>query len=152
MLATVGQAMARNTHVVMTDDPFTVSGPCTDELLYEVAGHAIIGEICGYQQHGVGSTGGNLVDHHTGLECGFQGEVARATTRAGITREQASEIALQLLPKYSETFEEPKRGKPFAEAYDAKTITPTPEWQDCYRRVKDDLGKMGLAFVQGPWD
>lgn len=152
VLATTGQAMARNTHLVFTDDPFCMCGPCTDELLYEVAGHAIIGEVCGYTQHGVGSTGGNLVDHHTGLECGFQGEVGQATTRAGITREQANEIVLKLLPKYEETFNNPKRGKPFSEAYDVQTVTPTKEWQDCYRRVKEELTKLGLAFVQGPWD
>jgi len=152
VLAMTGQAMARNTHLVYTCDPFTMCGPCTDELLYEVAGHAIIAEICGYHQHGVGSTGGNIVDHHTGLEAGFQGEVGLATTRAGITREQANEIALSLLPKYKDTFENPKRGKPFAEAYDLETITPTQEWQDCYRRVKEELTKLGLVFENGPYD
>jgi methylamine--corrinoid protein Co-methyltransferase len=152
VLSTVGQAMGRNTHLVYTDDPFCMCGPCTDELLYEVAGHAMLGEVCSYTQHGVGSTGGNLVDHHTGLECGFQGEVGRATTRAGITREQANDIALKLLEKYKDTFRNPKRGKPFCEAYNVKTVTPTQEWQDCYRRVKEDLSSLGLAFEQGPWD
>lgn len=152
VLSTVGQAMGRNTHLVYTDDPFCMCGPCTDELLYEVAGHAMIGEICSYTQHGVGSTGGNKVDHHTGLECGFQGEVGRATTRAGITREHANEIALKLLERYKDTFKNPKRGKPFNEAYDVKTVTPTQEWQDCYRRVKEELTSLGLAFEQGPWD
>ena len=33
-----------------------------------------------------------------------------------------------------------------------KTITPTQEWQDCYRRVKEELTKLGLDFVQGPYD
>ncbi len=152
VLATVGQAMGRNTHLVYTNDPFCMCGPGTDELLYEVAQHAIIGEVCSYTQHGVGSTGGNNVDHHSGLECGFQGEVAQATTRAGITREQANDIALQLLEKYKDTFKNPKRGKPFNEVYDVKSVTPTQEWQDCYRRVKEELTRLGLAFEQGPWD
>ena len=72
VLAMTGQAMARNSHIVWTDDPFCVNGAGTVENLYEVAGHAIIGSVCGYQQHGVGSTGGNMVDHHTGLEAGWQ--------------------------------------------------------------------------------
>jgi len=152
VLSMAGQAMARNSHIVWTDDPFCVSGPGTDELLYEVAGHAIIGSVCGYTQHGVGSTGGNLPDHHTGLEAGFQGEVGRAATLSGITREQANDIALKLLEKYKDTFNNPKRGKPFQEVYDVKTITPTQEWQDCYRRVKEELTKLGLEFEQGPWD
>ncbi len=152
VLSMAGQAMARNSHIVWTDDPFCVSGPVTDELLYEVAGHAILGSVCGYTQHGVGATGGFEPNHHTGLEAGFQGEVGIAATKSGITREKANQIALALLEKYEDTFDEPKRGKPFQEAYDLKSITPTQEWQDCYQRVKEELVKLGLEFEQGPWD
>jgi methylamine--corrinoid protein Co-methyltransferase len=152
VLSMAGQAMARNSHIVWTDDPFCVSGPVTDELLYEVAQHAIIGSVCGYTQHGVGATGGFEPNHHTGLEAGFQGEVGVAATRSGVTREQANNIALTLLEKYKDTFDTPKRGLPFQEAYDLKTITPIQEWQDCYRRVKDELTKLGLEFTAGPWD
>jgi len=152
VLAMAGQAMARNSHIVWTDDPFCVSGPVTDELLYEVAQHAIIGSVCGYTHHGVGSTGGFEPSHHTGLEAGFQGEVGVAATRSGITREKANCIALELLEKYKATFDAPKRGKPFNQAYDLKTIRPTQEWQDCYRRVKAELTRLGLEFTAGPWD
>ena len=127
-------------------------GPGTDELLYEMAGHAVIGTVCGFHQHGVGSCGGNLVDHNTGLESGFQGEIALATQAAGITRAQANDLALKLLPKYKDTFKEPKRGKYFNEVYDVKSVTPTQEWQDCYRRVKEELTRLGLCFGKGPWD
>jgi methylamine--corrinoid protein Co-methyltransferase len=152
VLAMTGQAMARNSHIVWTNDPFNVNGAGTVENLYEVAGHAIIGAVCGFQQHGVGSTGGNMVDHHTGLEAGFQGEVAVAATRSGITREKANEIALKLLPLYKDTFKSPKLGKPFNELYDVRTITPHQEWRDCYRQAKDTLSQMGLNFTIGPWD
>jgi methylamine--corrinoid protein Co-methyltransferase len=152
VLAMTGQAMARNSHIVWTDDPFCVNGAGTVENLYEVAGHAIIGSVCGYQQHGVGSTGGNIVDHHTGLEAGWQGEVGIATTRSGITREKANEIALKLLPLYKDTFKNPKLGQAFHELYNTQTITPKQEWQDCYRRAKETLTGLGLTFTQGPYD
>ena len=152
VLSMAGQAMARNSHIVWTNDPFCVSGPVTDELLYEVAQHAIIGSVCGYTQHGVGATGGFEPNHHSGLEAGFQGEVGVAATRSGITRERAGEIALTLLEKYKHTFDEPKRGLPFQQAYDLKSITPIQEWQDCYRRVKGELTGLGLEFTAGPWD
>jgi methylamine--corrinoid protein Co-methyltransferase len=152
VLSMTGQAIARNSKIISTDDPFTMCGPGTDELLYEVAGHSIIGTVCGFHQHGVGSCGGNLVDHNSGFEAAFQGEVARATQRSGITRSQANDIALALLQKYKDTFEHPKRGKFFHEVYDVKSVTPTQEWRDCYRRVKDDLTKLGLVFVGSPWD
>jgi methylamine--corrinoid protein Co-methyltransferase len=75
-----------------------------------------------------------------------------AATRSGITREQANEIALKLLPLYKDTFNNPKLGKPFNELYDLKTITPKQEWQDCYRQAKETLSKLGLNFTQGPYD
>lgn len=152
ILSMTGQAIARNTHILSCCDPFTVSGPCTDEYLYEMANHSIIATICGFHMHGVGGTGGNLVNHHTGLEAGFQGEISKAVTRANMTREKASEIALKLLPKYQETFNQPKRGKPFEQCYDLKRVIPNQKWQDCYRRVKEELSKLGLEFGSGPYD
>jgi len=152
VLAMAGQAMARNSHIVWTDDPFCVNGAGTLENLYEVAGHAIIGSVCGYHQHGVGSTGGNVVDHHSGLEAGFQGEVGIAATRSGITRQKANQIALELLPLYQETFQNPKLGQPFPELYDLHTITPRKAWQDCYRQAKETLTRLGLQFERGPYD
>ena len=47
VLAMAGQAIARNSHIVWTDDPFNVNGAGTLENVYEVAGHAIIGAVCG---------------------------------------------------------------------------------------------------------
>jgi methylamine---corrinoid protein Co-methyltransferase len=152
VLSMTGQAIARNSKIISTCDPFTVCGPGTVENLYEMAGHAVISTVVGYHQHGVGSCGGFLVDHNTGLESGFQGEIALATQKAGITREQANDIALKLLPKYKDRFNDPNRGKRFHEVYDVKSVTPTQEWQDCYRIVKEDLTKLGLCFGKGPWD
>ncbi len=125
VLSMTGQAIARNSKIISTCDPFTVCGPGTVENLYEMAGHAIISTVVGYHQHGVGSCGGFLVDHNTGLESGFQGEIALATQKAGITREQANDIALKLLPKYKDRFNDPNRGKRFHEVYDVKSVTPT---------------------------
>jgi Monomethylamine methyltransferase MtmB len=93
-----------------------------------------------------------MVDHHTGLEAGFQGEVSVAATRCGITREKANEIALELLPLYKDTFKATMFGKPFNELYDLKTITRKQEWQDCYRQAKEILSKLSLSFTQGPYD
>lgn len=152
VLAMTGQAIARNSKIISTCDPFTVNGLATDNLLYEVAGHAIISTVVGYQQHGVGTCGGFLVDHNSGLESAFQGEVALATQRTGITRARANNIAQRLLLKYKDTFEAPDRGKLFNEVYDVKSVTPTQEWRDCYRRVKEELTKLGLVFTAGAWD
>jgi len=78
----------------------------------------------------------------------------QTTDRAssGITRQKANEIALQLLPLYKDTFNSPKLGQPFHELYNTQTITPKQEWQDCYRRAKEKLTRLGLTFTHGPYD
>ncbi len=51
-----------------------------------------------------------------------------------------------------DTFNNPKLGQPFHELYNTLTITPKQEWQDCYRRAKETLTKLGLTFTCGPYD
>jgi methylamine--corrinoid protein Co-methyltransferase len=130
----------------------SVNGAGTVENLYEVVGHAIISAVCGYQEHGLGSTNGNMVDHHTGLEAGWQDKVGIAATRRGITREKANEITLKLLQLYKDTFNNLELGQPFHKLYNTQTITPKQEWQDCYQRAKESLTKLGLIFTAGPYD
>jgi hypothetical protein len=92
------------------------------------------------------------VDHHTGLEAGWQDKVGIAATRRGITREKANEITLKLLQLYKDTFNNPKLEQPFHKLYNTQTITPKQAWQDCYRRAKEALTKLGLIFTAGPYD
>jgi len=95
---------------------------------------------------------GNLPQRNHNPPGGWQGEVGIATTRSGITREKANEIAHKLLPLYKDTFNHPKLGQPFHELYNTQTIMPKQESQDCYRRGKETLSKLGLTFTHGPYD
>jgi methylamine--corrinoid protein Co-methyltransferase len=143
----VAQAIARNTHIIATNDPFVVSGPCTPEILYEVAATAAVGTVSGFQMHGVGGTGGFLENHATGLEMAWQGEIAHAVTKSGWTRDDVNDFCLKMLEKYEHTFDDPNRGKPFEECYDLVSVEPTQEWSDIYHRVRDELFDLGLEFT-----
>ncbi|MBC7242550.1 MAG: monomethylamine:corrinoid methyltransferase [Anaerolineae bacterium] len=145
IMAEVGQALARNTRIVTLNDIYTVSGPGTEELLYEAAAGAITGTVSGMNIQGCGCTGGSLTDHYTGLEARFVAEVSRAVV--GMSRQQANELVLKILPLYEHTFDAPRRGLPFQEVYDPLTVQPKPTWTEPYARAKEKLASLGIHFV-----
>jgi methylamine--corrinoid protein Co-methyltransferase len=142
--AMVGQALSRNTPIILLNDIYTLSGPGTTELLYECAAGAIVGTVSGFNMQGAGTTGGFKQDHTTGLEARFIAEVSRASL--GFTRQQASELIPEIMKGYIDTLLTPNRGHPFNEVYDVETIQPKAEWLDMYYTVKDHLSQLGLNF------
>jgi len=146
--AMVGQALSRNTPMVVANDIYCVSGVGTSELLWEVAAGAVIGAVCGLNQHGVGTAGGTEFDQTTGLEARFQAQVAHAAL--GLSRQDAGEVVLELLQHYEDTLNNPVRGKPFPEVYDEDTLEPNEEWLDHYDNVCDGIAGIGLD-VRGAW-
>jgi len=142
--AMVGQALSRNTPIILLNDIYTLSGPGTTELLYECAAGAIVGTVSGFNMQGAGTTGGFKQDHTTGLEARFIAEVSRASL--GFTRQQASELIPEIMKGYIGTLLTPNRGRPFNEVYDVETIQPKAEWLDMYYTVKDHLSQLGLNF------
>jgi len=139
------QAFAKNAPAIIVCDLWPKSGAMTKEILYEVAANAIVVTVSGGHLEGVGSADGR-VPNGTGLEARFMGEVGKAVTRQGMTREEANNIVLKLLEKYEHVFSEPEKyiGKRFDEAYDMATVTPLQEWEKMYLEVKDELRSMGL--------
>ena len=73
-------------------------------------------------------------------------EVGHAVARQGMTREQANDLALRLLSKYEASAANAPLGKEYQQCYDAATALPTQEHFDMYRRIKDELAKMGIEF------
>jgi len=139
------QAFAKNAPAIIVCDLWPKSGAMTKEILYEVAANAIVVAVSGGHLEGVGSADGR-VPNGTGLEARLMGEVGKAVTKQGMTREEANDIVLKLLKKYEYIFTEPEKyiGKRFDEAYDMATVTPLPEWERMYFEVKEDLRNMGL--------
>lgn len=146
--AMVGQALSRNTPIILLNDIYTLSGPGTRELLYECAAGAVVGTVCGFNMQGAGTTGGFKRDHTTGLEARFIAEVSRASL--GLTRQDAAELIPGLMKGYIDTLETPNRGRPFAEVYNVDTVQPTEEWLDIYYTVKEEISRLGLKFDFAP--
>jgi methylamine--corrinoid protein Co-methyltransferase len=147
MQAMVGQALSRNTPIPALNDIYTVSGPGTAELLWEVAAGAVAGTVSGMNMQGAGTTGGFKTDHTTGLEARFIAEVSHACL--GMTREEANQLVLQLLPHYESTFDSPNRGLPFPEVYHEETVEPQESWLALYQQVRNAVIDMGLDLNHG---
>ena len=145
--AMAGQALARNTPMVVVNDLYTVSGLGTTELLWEVAAGAMIGAVCGTHQHGVGCTGGNYIDQTSGLEARFQAEVAHAAL--GKTRAEVNEVVLECVSHFEESLNNPNIGKTFPELYNIETIEPGEEWLGVYHQVRNALSDLGMDMDNG---
>jgi methylamine--corrinoid protein Co-methyltransferase len=146
--AMAGQALARNTPMVVSNDIYCVSGTGTADLLWEVAAGAMIGAVCGTHQHGMGVAGGATVDQTTGLEARFQAQVAHAAL--GLTRTEVNELVLECLARYEDRLDAPDPGKSFPELYDTDTLEPSGEWLEHFETVGEALTDLGLDFF-GAW-
>ena len=142
------QALSRNTHLLTTSFPRPVAGPCTKELLYEVAAMAVATVPAGISiLEGIQSAAGRIEGHVTGLEAKFLAQVGRACQ--GLTRKDADPMVKKLVPLYAEKQKlgVAIAGKHFTEAYDVETIRPTREWQAIYDEVCSEMEDLlGIAL------
>jgi methylamine--corrinoid protein Co-methyltransferase len=140
------QALTRNTPFMLDVLTSPVGGPCTKTLLYESAAVAATATASGAARlMGVRSVVGKLPGHSSGLEARFNGEVGHAV--AGLSREQVNEIVKQIAPKYKDLLNTDQKGVRFDQGtYNLRTLRPTPEWQQMYDEVKDELFQIGIPF------
>lgn len=141
-----GRAFAQNAPLASLADAWTTAGAGTEEILYETAALAITQEMSALHTDSLGSTNG-VYPNCSGLESRFFAEVTLAAFNQKLTVDEANELVLKLFEKYEHGFENPNLGLPFPEVYDIKTIEPKKEWNDTYKRVKDDIASMGLNFA-----
>lgn len=122
----------------------TTAGPCTKMCLYEIAVATIGTTVMGNHCFGVAPNQGVTPNYVTPMESQMMGEVAYAATK--LTRVQANELVLKLVPKYEEALlkQEAPKGKTFQELYDLDTLQPCQEYVDLYNEVWVELEEMGL--------
>lgn len=137
--------VSRNSNLMFDMVNSPVSGPVTNELLYECIASAIVGTVTGSSRLlGVRSAKGIYENHCTGLEARFNGEVGHAATH--LNRAEADEIVRKAVAAYENILTNPPKGKPFQKAYDPVKVRPTDEWQTIYERVKEEAASWGLDF------
>ncbi|MCC8165820.1 MAG: monomethylamine:corrinoid methyltransferase [Planctomycetes bacterium] len=139
------QAFARNAPNIIVCDVYPKSGGLTRELLYEAATNALVITVSGGHIEGCGAADGNA-PHGTGLEVRLMGEVSRAATKSGLTRQDANAIVQKLLGRYEPVLGRTggNPGKPFDQCYDLAAIRPVPEWEAMYEDVVRELRELSL--------
>ena len=144
-LSVVFQALSRNTHICANSVLNQTAGPATKMLLYESAVGMMNLTVSGASScTGTRSAGGKYTNYITPLEIKFAGEVFKKT--AGMSREQANDIANKLLPLYEDQLGKAPKGKSFPECYDLKTLQPSEEWLRIYEEVKNEVIKAGIPL------
>ncbi len=142
-----GQAIARNSPLLMINAIYCRSGPGTTDLLWEVAAGSVATTVSGLHQGGVGCTGGSETDVYTGLEARFNAQVCHAAL--GMSREEANGYVLEFLNHYEASLADPNRGKPFRELYDVELVEPNESWLNQYEEVSAEITRMGLDMDRG---
>jgi methylamine---corrinoid protein Co-methyltransferase len=138
-------ALRRNSHLLTEFMTSPVSGPLTESLLYECVGMATVASACGAARVlGVRSAVGVELNHCSGLETRFNGEVAQAA--AGLERAQADEIVKKAVAQYEPLLNAKPVGLPFDQVYDPVRVRPKPQWQAMYDAVKEQVSKWGLPI------
>jgi len=139
-------AIAEHANLIIGSATSPVSGPCTASLLDECVAAATVYTACGVGRYGgVRTAAGVVLDHCTGLESRFNGEVMHAA--AGLSLDEANEIATKAVAAYAPVLQgDSPVGKSFQEAYDVATLRPTPEWQTIYDEAKGRASGWGLKF------
>jgi len=143
-IATDGQAISRNTHLLSLSLNYTAAGPCTPMILQETSASAIAAVASGLSIESLGSAANKYEDRTSPVEPRISAEVAHAV--AGIKRSEANEIVKSLLKKYESKLANPPLGKTVHECWDADRRRPTKEYANVVRAFKKDMGNLGVKL------
>lgn len=143
--AHVASALDTNTDVLLANQYYTLSGPCTEMCLLETAAQAITDTASGRELlSGVASAKGVVQDKTTGMEARMMGEASMAT--CGMDISDVNYILDQLISRYEGNYNNAPAGKRFQDCYDLRRMMPTDEYLDVYERALITLSECGIDF------
>mgnify|MGYP001027408406 len=139
----VAAAIDAKTDLIIANQYYPISGPCTEMCLTEIATQAIMDTASGRElMSGCASAKGVLEDYTTGMEARMLGEVASAA--AGMDVGEVNDIIHRLVRRYERKFLTAPVGRTFQECYNVRRITPSKEYLKVYETVVDVLRKHGI--------
>ncbi len=136
-------AIDNNTDLLLANQYYPVSGPCTEMCLLETAAQAISDTGSGRELlSGSAAAKGVVTDKTTGMEARIMGEAAR--TAAGKKVSDLNEVIENLVSAYEVNYATPDLGKTFQECYNPVTVKPTQEYLEVYDKAVATLREAGL--------
>jgi len=141
----VAAAVDANTDLLIANQYYPISGPCTEMCLLETAAQAMVDTASGRELlSGSAAAKGVAMDKTTGMEARIMGEASIAT--CGMKISDVNEILEKLVSSYEGNYHKPPAGKRFQECYDVKTVKPTDEYLKVYDNAVKTLRDLGLAI------
>jgi len=136
-------AIDANTDLLIANQFYTISGPCTEMCLREIAAQALLDTASGRELlSGCASAKGVLEDYTTGMEARMLGEVA--TLAAGMSVDEVNRMVHKIVRGYERRYLTAPQGRTFQECYNVKTVLPTKEHLKIYDSACDTLRLLGL--------
>jgi methylamine--corrinoid protein Co-methyltransferase len=146
LISVTGQAIARNSHMLIGVSPFTAAGPCTDMVVYELTATVLAAVVSGLHLNPAAIARNKHPERSSGMEARISAETGHLIARQGVTRSEANGIVKQILGEYESMINDAPLGKRFDECYHLDTVRPTQEYLDIYDRCKEKLRGFGLDF------
>jgi methylamine--corrinoid protein Co-methyltransferase len=139
------QAISRNTKELVWSLGYIAGGPMTKQFFYESAAYLAAAISSGVSAQTTHPAKAVLNDYVTPMEMLGAVEIIQACV--GMKRPQANELAVELLKKYEDNFDDAPIGKKYQECFDVETGRPCKEYVELYAEVKKELKQMGFNFV-----
>jgi methylamine---corrinoid protein Co-methyltransferase len=146
LVSATGQAMARNTHLVIFANAFMASGPSTEMITQELSAHSITATVSGWNLNPAATCKNRQPLHCSPMEPHIHGKVGHVTARTGITRRDANGIVKKLLDLYEKDLGNAPIGKPYLEVFDPILQKPRTEYVQVWEKTQKLLGELGLDF------
>ncbi len=146
LVSVAGQALARNTHLVVFANAFMASGPCTEMIAWELAAHSLTATVSGWHLNPCAVARNRQPLHCSGMEPRIHAEVGHVAARGGVTRKDATRVVKALLDRYEKEIAKAPIGKPFTECYDPVAVKPRDEYVRLWESCKKTLSELGLDF------
>lgn len=138
-------ALDANTDLLLANQYYPISGPCTEMCLMETAAQAMIDTASGRELlSGSAAAKGVVTDSTTGMEARIMGEAALAATRMKV--DEVNMTVEALVKMYETGYAKAPTGKPFQECYDVKKVLPTKEYLQIYDTVHSRLKGLGIPL------
>jgi methylamine--corrinoid protein Co-methyltransferase len=147
LISMVGQALARNTHLMIVSNAFMASGPCTEMVIDELCAHSLTSTVSGWHLNPSAVAKNRHPMRCSGMEPRIHAEVGHWVTKMGLSRQEANRIALKLIEGYEKNIPEAPIGKLFHECYRMDQIRPTDEYESLFEKRKKEWREIGLEVI-----
>ena len=147
VVAAVGQAMARNTHLPLMTSCFTAAGPCTPMIFDELCAHTLVAVASGHNINPMAPARNKHPERCTGFEAQICCDLGHHVARSGLSLKEVNRIVCRLRADYEPRIGDAPLGKTFAECYDTASMSPRPEYMRHYEAALARWNAAGLPTL-----